>query len=83
MNTRRDEDILRKISFFEPISGNWLPLDELLDDLWEVGVQQNAIPGLFKVLERFPNDDGCGVFWSISMVLKVLKFPMKLNYWNP
>jgi hypothetical protein len=62
---RNVADILRDIESFQPSDGNWLPLDELLAELWDVGMPASALPTLFGVFERFPDDDGAEVFWSI------------------
>lgn len=45
--------------------GNWRPLDDLLDELWSRGLAAGSLPILFGVFERFPEDDGAGVLWSI------------------
>ena len=34
-------------------------------ELWEAGVPAHALSVLFGVFERFPDDDGAEVFWSI------------------
>ncbi len=62
---RSVDNILRDIESFRPADGVWLPLDDLLAELWEAGVPVRALPILFGVFERFPEDDGAGVLWSI------------------
>jgi hypothetical protein len=62
---RTVDDILGDIVSFHPADGVWLPLDDLLGELWEAGVPARALPTLFHVFERFPEDDGEGVLWSI------------------
>ena len=62
---RSVEDILRDIEAFRPADGTWLPLDDLLTELWDAGVPTSALPALFALFERFPDEDGAGVFWSI------------------
>lgn len=42
-----------------------MPLADLLGKLWQAGVPNRALPVLFGVFERFPDDDGAGVLWSI------------------
>ena len=59
------EDVIEKIKAFEPQDGNWLELDDLLNDLWSTGKQERFTAELFNVFERFPDDDGAGVLWSI------------------
>jgi len=63
--TRPTEDILNDISVFEPDEGNWLRLDDLLAELWQTGLGPDALPCLFRVFERYPDEDGAGVLWSI------------------
>jgi len=57
--------ILQDIRSFEPVDGNWLGLDDLLGELWSQRVPADVIPTLFGVFERYPDEDGAGVFWSI------------------
>jgi hypothetical protein len=58
------DDILRDIDSFQPAE-NWLLLDDLLAELWDAGAPASALPKLFGVFERFPDEDGAGVLWSI------------------
>ena len=69
---RQVADILRDIDSFQPVSGSWRPLDDLLAELWESGVTDGALASLFGVFERFPDEDGAGVFWSIVHGLEAL-----------
>lgn len=62
---RAASKILGDIRVFQPEEGNWIPLDELLAELWDSGKAAKHIPDLLAVLERFPKDDGEGVLWSI------------------
>ena len=62
---RSIDEILRDIEAFCPAGGVWLPLDDLLAELWEAGVPARALPTLFGVFERFPESHGAGVLWSI------------------
>lgn len=59
------DEILREIDAFRPVDGNWLRLDDLLSELWSAGVPQAAIPVLLGIFERFPDEDGAGVLWSL------------------
>jgi hypothetical protein len=65
MAFRTSGQILNDIAEFQPSDGNWLALEELLSELWQVGVSPDALPVLFQVFERFPQEDGAGVLWSI------------------
>ena len=57
--------VLKDIEEFSPTNGNWRRLDELLDELWSEGVSEGQIPVLLRVFERYPEEDGGGVLWSI------------------
>lgn len=61
MPRRATFEVLRDIEEFAPTGGNWRPLDDLLDELWSEGVTQGQLPILFRVFERFPEEDGGGV----------------------
>src|SRR5690348_15723913 len=65
--SRQQNDILRDIDQFEPFpAGEWLRLEDLLSELWTTTeISAACLPILFRVFERFPNDDGAGLFWSI------------------
>ena len=62
---RTATQILAEIDVFRPRGGVWLPLDQLLSELWAAGLAAEHLPVLFRVFERFPEDDGAGVLWSI------------------
>lgn len=66
--------ILRDIDTFAPENGNWRALDELLSELWTVGVRAGQVPTLFRVFERYPDEDGAGVLWSIVHGVESLPF---------
>jgi hypothetical protein len=69
---RSTVDIAADIAAFQPTNGYWLGLDALLEELWKDGMPQEAIREMLRVFERFPNDDGAGVFWSIVHGLEAL-----------
>lgn len=58
-------EILSTIGSFAPVDGYWRPLDDLLAQLWGAGVSAECLPVLFGVFERYPDEDGAGVLWSI------------------
>lgn len=64
--TRSVDEILSDIEAFRPADGAWRQFDDLLAELWDAGVPMRALSTLFGVFERFPNDDGAGVLWSIA-----------------
>ncbi|WP_347332976.1 hypothetical protein [Marinimicrobium locisalis] len=71
---RSSAQILEEISVFEPIEDEWLPLDGLLEELWISGVSEEFLPILFGVFERYPEEDGAGVLWSIVHGVESLPF---------
>ena len=45
---RSYSEVLKDIACFEPVAGLWLPLDDLLNELWLAGQPQvDALPILF------------------------------------
>jgi hypothetical protein len=71
---RQVDEILRDIEAFRPVDGTWLPMDDLLAELWDVRVPARALPVLFGAFERFPDDDGAGVLWSIVHGVEALEY---------
>jgi hypothetical protein len=68
-------EVLRDIASFVPVGGAWRPLDDLLDELWASGTPpKGALAILFGVFERFPTEDGAGVFWSIVHGVEALPY---------
>jgi len=65
-------EIADAIDQFQPDHGDWLGLDELLDELFQRDLPDVAFDSLLGVFERFPTDDGAGVFWSILHGLESL-----------
>jgi hypothetical protein len=64
--SRPQNEILLEIDQFKPSpTGDWRELDTLLSELWQGTVSTACLLVLFRVFERFPQDDGAGVFWSI------------------
>jgi hypothetical protein len=64
--SRQQSEILLEIDRFEPDpAGEWRVLDLLIAELWQTDVSVDCLPVLFRVFERFPDEDGAGVFWSI------------------
>ena len=53
-------------------SADWLGLDALLEELFLHPVAQIPATTLLGVFERFPESEGCGVFWSIIHGLEAL-----------
>ncbi|MGD8941041.1 MAG: hypothetical protein PVJ72_16770 [Gammaproteobacteria bacterium] len=71
---RSEADILKDINNFQPTDGEWRGLDDLLSELWEIGVPESSLPILFNIFERFPDEDGAGVLWSIVHGVEALDY---------
>ncbi|QFZ83277.1 hypothetical protein GFK26_11140 [Variovorax paradoxus] len=70
---RKITSIALDIAKFAPTEdGNWRRLDDLLDELWQAGGPEQAIPEMLSVFERYPEEDGYGVMWSIVHGLEKL-----------
>lgn len=69
---RATVDIARDIATFIPKEDNWLALDSLLVELWQAGHPEQAIPELLGLFERYPEEDGYGVMWSVLHGLESL-----------
>jgi hypothetical protein len=62
--------ILHDIERLQPVEEkDWLTLDDLLHELWsEEGGPAEALVPLFRLLERFPEEDG--VLWGVMYAIK-------------
>lgn len=49
---------------FIPDDGGWLPLERLLEEVFSSPQPTRYYHAIFNLFERFPADDGEGVFWS-------------------
>jgi hypothetical protein len=58
-------EIVVDIEKFRPSNGNWLPLDGLLTELFESGSPAQGVDAMLNIFERYPKEDGAGVFWAI------------------
>jgi predicted KAP-like P-loop ATPase len=70
---RTSQEIIQDINVFTPDNGNWRGLDNLLDELWQTGDQEKEVKKLFGLFERFPEDDGAGVLWSVLHGIETFK----------
>lgn len=68
------QELLDQIANFTPIDDQWLPLDDLLAQLWQAGLKPEHLPYLFRLFERFPESDGAGVLWGIIHGVEALPF---------
>src|SRR5687767_12610970 len=69
---RATAQVVADIRVFRPSGEDWRQLDALLDELWATGEPGRHIRDLLDVLERFPEEDGDGVLWSIVHGLESL-----------
>lgn len=70
---RKISTIARDIASFAPDEdGDWRRLDMLLDELWQAGAPEQAILEMLSVFERYPDEDGHGVMWSLVHGLEKL-----------
>src|SRR5688500_5761862 len=64
--------IAHDIATFAPKEDDWLALDSLVAELWQAGHPEQAIPELLSVFERYPEEEGFGVAWSVLHGLEAL-----------
>ncbi|UOQ79226.1 hypothetical protein MUN84_22580 (plasmid) [Hymenobacter sp. 5516J-16] len=57
--------LLAITSFQATEADDWLDLEDLLQELWEVGEPPEALVPLFQLLERFPKDESNGVLMGV------------------
>ncbi|BDB29678.1 hypothetical protein Tamer19_06710 [Cupriavidus sp. TA19] len=65
-------EIAHDIASFVAKEDNWLPLDSLVAEPWQAGYPEQAIPQLLSVFERYPEEDGFGVVWTVLHGLESL-----------
>jgi hypothetical protein len=53
-----------QIAEFEPTNGNWLELERLFEMAFSESDPTIYYSAIFNLFERFPDQDGSGVFWS-------------------
>lgn len=49
---------------FYPVDGDWRPLDAHLDAAFASQAPESYYDAILNLFERFPEDDGAGVFWT-------------------
>lgn len=62
------KNIAKEIDNFSPVDGNWLELDKLVCEIKDIN--SDIITSCLAVFERFPEQDGAGVFFSIIHALE-------------
>ena len=58
------DDLDTAIREFSPESGTWLPLETHFERAFSSPDPKKFYHATFNLFERFPNEDGAGVFWS-------------------
>jgi hypothetical protein len=58
------ESLANQIMEFMPIQNNWLPLENLIEQAFSSKNPSDYYVAIFNLFERFPEEDGSGVFWS-------------------
>jgi hypothetical protein len=58
------DDLDTAIREFTPQDGEWLPLEEHFARAFDTPDPKKYYHAIFNLFERFPDDDGSGVFWS-------------------
>jgi hypothetical protein len=69
---RSISEIIAAIENFQPANGNWRGLDALLEELFKSGAAGQGIDAMLGVFQRYPSEDGAGVFWAIVHGLESL-----------
>jgi hypothetical protein len=64
-------EIIRAIEAYQP-SDDWLGLQALLDELFAHPLDAIPAEPFLRIFERFPNEDGYGVFWTVLHGLEAL-----------
>ena len=59
-----DKELDAAIREFQPAENNWLPLEEHISKAYASNDFPSYYDAIFNLFERFPEDDGNGVFWS-------------------
>ena len=72
------KEIIAEINSYESDDGNWLRLDELATELWESGKPVFGINSLLGLFEKYPTEDGAGVFWTILHGIETLNYEKEL-----
>lgn len=60
-----NELLARKISNYTAIDGEWLELEDLLQEAFSSDKPQEYFGAMFSLFEKYPAEDGAGVFWTV------------------
>ena len=58
------EDLDAVIREFMPLKGDWIPLEGHIERVFASPDPKRYYHALFNLFERYPDEDGAGVFWS-------------------
>jgi len=53
-----------QIKEFDPVDHSFLPLEEYFERAFASSNPSEYYDAIFNLFERFPDDDGAGVFWT-------------------
>lgn len=58
----KDLDVV--IREFIPLKGDWCPLEQHIERAFASPDPKRYYHAIFNLFERFPDEDGAGIFWS-------------------
>ena len=64
--------ITADLDSFKPPNADWLTLDKLVQELLASDSASSGIDALLGIFERYPSEDGFGVFWALLHGLESL-----------
>ncbi len=69
---------------YEPVDGSFIKLEELFEQAFQSPAPTDYYDAIFNLFERFPDDDGAGVFWSALHGMEAVGgYEVKLKqYWR-
>ena len=70
---RDSHTLMHELERFEPEDGNWLPLDDLVQEIIISPAPEQTAEAMMGLFERHPEEDGYGIFWT--MLREIERFP--------
>lgn len=62
---RTVHELIHELERFQPEEENWLPLDDLIQEIILTQAPHEAIDAMLGLFERYPDEDGYGIFWTM------------------
>ena len=56
--------LIDRILNFEPLEGDWRELETIFENVFSSQNPEFYYPAIFGLFEKYPSEDGAGVFWS-------------------